>query len=90
VVLGNRPVVLSVDPASRARFSLEFTPLHPGSPVARITDGRPAVSFPACGQAAHRFRGGIVFAGPGCARLHVRATGRRPVALELPIGQPAC
>lgn len=43
VAIGNRPVVLTVDPASRARFSLQFTPAGSGSGVPQIADGRPAV-----------------------------------------------
>jgi hypothetical protein len=86
VAIGNRPVVLSVDAASRARFSLQFTPVRFGSAVPQIADGRPVVRFAACGQAVHRFGGGVLFAGPGCARLHAREAGRPVLTMLIPIG----
>lgn len=85
VLRGDRPVVLSVDPASAVRFSVQFAPLYPGSPVARIRDGRSAVRFPDCGPARDAFPGGILFAGSGCARLHVAPARRPVVAMVMPI-----
>ena len=86
VVVGDRPVSLSVDRASQARLSLQFTRVYPGSPIARISNGRSAVRFPACGQAVHRFFGGILFSGEGCVRLHVQPSSGAATWMLIPIG----
>ncbi len=87
VVTGDRPVVVAVDPGSRRRFSLQFTPERGfGSPLARIRDGRPTVRFPACGRGAQKFGGGVLFAGPGCVHLRVESAGGPPIPLGIPIG----
>jgi hypothetical protein len=84
-VSGARPVVLSVDPASRRRLGLQFTAL---SGYGR---GLGAVRFPAC-TGRPRPRGGLRFAGmlalhaPGCVRLHVRAYGEPAAPLIIPVG----
>jgi hypothetical protein len=79
-------VVLSVDPAWRARFSLQFTPDGRGHPYPVLTDGRPAVQFPACPGRVHRFGGGVLFKGAGCVRLHVKQSGRPAIPMLIPIG----
>lgn len=85
-VSGARPVVLSVDPASRGRLGLWFTALS-----GYVRSGLGAVRFPTCpGQP--RPPGGLRFAGmlalhaPGCVRLHVTAAGGRSTLLLIPIG----
>jgi hypothetical protein len=45
VLTGRRPAVLSVDRASRERFSLQFTPIGPGHSSPLLSDGRSAVRF---------------------------------------------
>jgi hypothetical protein len=43
ILTGNHSAVLTVDPESQVRFSLQFTPLiGPGHPYAVISDGRTA------------------------------------------------
>ncbi|MGH2892697.1 MAG: hypothetical protein ACRDPM_05435 [Solirubrobacteraceae bacterium] len=86
VLTGRDPVVVSVDAASRSRFSLAFP--GPGlkhrHPV--ISDGLPAMRLPVCGGRMHRFGGGIMYRGTGCARLRVTRPGHPPVPLLIPIG----
>jgi hypothetical protein len=85
VLTGGRPVVLSVDPHSPVRAALYYTtPRNPRLPPT-IDNGRAAVRFPACGRHVHRFGGGIVFAGRGCARLHVQPAGRPPHTMLIPV-----
>lgn len=87
VLSDNHSAVLTVDPQSQARFSLQFTPLAgPGHPYAVISDGRPAVRFPVCPRRPHRFGGGILFAGKGCALLHVQRDGGAQIPMLIPIG----
>jgi hypothetical protein len=87
ILTGNHSAVLTVDPESQVRFSLQFTPLiGPGHPYAVIADGRTAVRFPVCPQRPHRFGGGIVFAGKGCALLHVQPAGQAQIPMLIPIG----
>lgn len=86
VLTGSQPAVLSVDPASRRRFSLQFTPYGRGHPSPVLSDGRAAVRFPACSRHLHRFGGGVLFKGRGCARLHVEQPGRPAIPLLIPIG----
>lgn len=86
VLSGDRPVVLSTDPGSRGRFSLQFTPIGRGHPSPVLSDGRPAVRFPACAGRLHRFGGGILFKGTGCARLRLERQGSPAVPMLIPIG----
>jgi hypothetical protein len=51
-----------------------------------LSDGRAAVRFPACSRRLHRFGGGVLFKGRGCARLHVEQHGRPAVPMLIPIG----
>jgi hypothetical protein len=81
VLAGGRPTVLSVDRSSRDRFSLQFTPYGRGHPSPVLSDGTSAVRFPACVGGVHRFGGGILFRGAGCARLHVSEAGRAPIPI---------
>jgi hypothetical protein len=83
---GGHSVVLSVDPASRDRFSLRFTPDGRGHPYPVLSDGRAAVVFPACPGHVHRFGGAILFRGIGCVRLHVEQPGLPAIAMLIPIG----
>ncbi len=86
VLTGNRAAVLSVDGASRSRFSLRFTPYGRGHPSPVLSDGRAAVRFPACGGRRHRFGGGVLFKGRGCARLHVEQPGLAAIPLLILVG----
>ena len=86
VLTGGRPTVLSVDGASRGRFSLQFTPSGRGHRSPVVSDGRDAVRFPACSRRVHRFGGGVLFDGGGCARLHVKQPGVPALPLLIPIG----
>jgi hypothetical protein len=86
VLTGGRTVVLSVDRASRERFSLQFTPFGRGHPSPVLSDGGPAVRFPACSGGLHRFGGAVLFKGTGCARLHVEQRGRSAIPVLIPIG----
>ena len=87
VALGSaHDAILSVDPVSRARFSLQFTPDRHGHPYPVLSDGRPAVLFPACAGRVHRFAGGVLFKGTGCVRLHVEQPGRPAIPMLIPIG----
>jgi hypothetical protein len=83
---GRRLALLSVDRASRGRFSLQFTPYGRGHPSPVLADGRFAVRFPACPGRRHRFGGGVLFKGTGCALLHVGQLGRSAIPLLIPIG----
>jgi len=86
VLTGSQPVLLSVDRASRGRFSLQFTPYGRGHPSPALSDGRAAVRFPACTGQLHRFGGAVLFKGRGCARLHVKQPGRPAIPMLIPIG----
>lgn len=86
VLTGDQPVMLSVDPGSRTRFALQFTPPTADPAATGIAAGLDAVRFPACGRTPHRFAGGVVFKGAGCARLHVTRTGGASLPLLIPIG----
>jgi hypothetical protein len=86
VLAGGRPTMLSVDLASRDRFSLQFTPTGDGHPSPMLSDGTSAVRFPACDGSLHRFGGGILFRGTGCAHLHVTEAGHVPIPMLIPIG----
>ncbi|MGI8712623.1 MAG: hypothetical protein ACR2NR_05440 [Solirubrobacteraceae bacterium] len=86
VLTGSRAAVLRVDRASRGQFSLRFTPTGRGHPSPVLSDGRAAVRFPACGGRLHRFGGGVLFKGRGCARLHVERVGLPAVRILIPIG----
>jgi hypothetical protein len=86
VLTGDQPVVLSVDPGSCTRFALQFTPPTADPAATGTAAGRVAVRFPACGHIHHRFAGGIVFTGAGCARLHVTDTEGASLPLLIPIG----
>jgi len=86
VLTGSQPAVLSVDPASRRTFSLQFTPHGRGHPSPVLSDGHAAVRFPACSRHLHRFDGGVLFKGRGCARLHVEQPSRPAIPLLIPIG----
>lgn len=86
VLTGGRLAVLSVDRASRGRFSLQFTPYGRGHPSPVLSDGRLAVRFPACSGRLHRFGGAVLFKGTGCARLHVAQRGRPAIPMLIPIG----
>jgi hypothetical protein len=86
VLTGDQPVVLSVDPGSRTRFALQFTPPTADPTATGIAAGLDAVRFPACGRTHHRFAGGVVFQGAGCASLHVTNTGGASMPLLIPIG----
>lgn len=83
---GSSSAVLSVDPASRDRFSLQFTPTGRGHPSPVLSDGIATVRFPACSVRRHRFFGGVLFKGKGCARLHVQPRGRPAIPMLIPIG----
>ncbi len=86
VLTGSRPVVLSVDGASRGRFSLQFMPAGRGHPSPTLSDGRAAVRFPTCPGRLHRFGGGVLFTGTGCTRLHVEQLNRPATPMLIPIG----
>jgi len=87
LLTGSRTAVLSVDPTSQSRFSLRFTPIGPGHPYPVLSDGRPAVRFPACSGRRHRFGlGAVFFRGRGCARLHVEQSSRPAIPMLIPIG----
>ena len=86
LITGDRPVLVRVHSAAHARMSLEFTPLFPGHPNAVMSDGLPAVRFPACGRSAHRFGGGVLFTGRGCVRLDVTTAKGPPSTMLIPIG----
>ncbi|MFZ1994964.1 MAG: hypothetical protein WAU75_12700 [Solirubrobacteraceae bacterium] len=86
VLAGSRPTVLSVDGASRGRFSLQFTPFGRGHPSPVLSDGRGAVRFPACSGRLHRFGGAVLFTGSGCARLHVDQPGVPGLPMLIPVG----
>ena len=88
VLTGGRPAVLSVDAVSRGRFSLQFTPYGRGHPSPTLSDGRPAVRIPACSGGLHRFGGGILFIGTGCAHLHVEQPNSAAIPMLIPIGNP--
>ena len=83
VLTGDRRVGLMVDPGSAGRFSLQFT--DPTS-AWQAANGEGAVRFPACGQAVHRFMGGITFRGQGCVLLWIRPAGHMPIPMLIPIG----
>jgi hypothetical protein len=68
LVTGNQPVTVRITPSSRGLLALQF------KPKSGMTDRVAAVRFPACGSARHRFGGGVLFVGGGCARLEVRTT----------------
>lgn len=86
-VTGARPVTLRVLPSPGVRLVLEFVPRSgPGHPGAVFSDGRTVVRFPVCGDPDHRFGGGIVFAGQGCAQVAVQAGGEAPATMLIPIG----
>ncbi len=86
VLRGSQSVVLSVDRASRGRFSLQYTPYGRGHPSPVLSDGRAVVRFPACAGHLHRFYGAVLFKGRGCARLHVEQPGRPAMPMLIPIG----
>ncbi|MGH2930295.1 MAG: hypothetical protein ACRDL8_18970, partial [Solirubrobacteraceae bacterium] len=86
VLRGHSPVLVSVDPSSRRRFSLQFTPYGRGHRAPVLSDGRPAVRFPVCAGRLHRFGGAILVRGRGCARLRVTQPGRAPVPMLIVIG----
>lgn len=86
VLTAGRSAVLSVDGASRGRFSLQFTPTGRGHPSPTLSDGRAAVRFPACSGRLHRFGGGVLFKGTGCGRLRVEQRGRLAIPMLIPIG----
>jgi hypothetical protein len=86
VLTGGRPAVLSVDRGSRRGFSLQFTPYGRGHPSPVLSDGRAAVRFPACFGRRHRFGGGVLFRGTGCARLRVGQRGLSAIPMLIPIG----
>ncbi|MGH2875276.1 MAG: hypothetical protein ACRDNJ_10180 [Solirubrobacteraceae bacterium] len=86
VLTGSRPVVVSVDSASRSRFSLAFPGPGLKHPSPIISDGLTAMRLPACGGQIHRFAGGIMYTGTSCARLHVSQPGHAPVPLLIPVG----
>ena len=67
VVHGPRPVLLTVDPGSRARLQLQFD--------AREGHLAEAALFPACGKRTYRAGGGLDFRGTGCVRLHASVGG---------------
>lgn len=86
MVTGAKPVVLSVDPRSPVRAALYYaSPRNPQLPPT-VTNGLETVRFPVCGERAHRFGGGIAFAGRGCARLNVQPAGRPAITMLLPVG----
>jgi hypothetical protein len=68
VVHGHRPVLLTVDPGSRARLQLQFD--------ARLGRLAEAALFPACGKRVYRTLGGLNFTGMGCVGLHASVGGR--------------
>lgn len=72
VIRGRRPVTLTVEPASRGRFAIQF---ERGQPLA-------TVRFPACGGGLHRFGGVVAFSGSGCVRLRATPGGE----MLIPIG----
>ncbi len=78
VVMGNRPVTLSVDRAAPVALSMRF-----GKRAAVPGD---ALRFPPCEGRLHRFGGAIRFWGKGCARFHVSVAGSAPTPLLVPIG----
>lgn len=86
VLTGSKPAVLSVDGASRGRFSLQFTPFGRGHPSPVLSDGRSAVRFPACSGKLHGFGGGVLFKGRGCARLHVEQRRLPAIPMLIPLG----
>jgi len=86
LVTGDRPVVVRVHSTAHARMSLQFTPLLTGNPNAVMSDGFPAVRFPACGRSAHRFGGGVLFTGRGCVRLLVTPARGPTSTMLIPIG----
>jgi hypothetical protein len=87
VLAGNRPTTLRVDPLSPVRAALYYTsPRDPSLPPT-LDNGQAAVLFPACGQQVHRFGGGIVFAGRGCARLDVEPAGEPTQVMLIAVGQ---
>jgi hypothetical protein len=51
-----------------------------------LSDGRAAVRFPACSGRLHRFGGGVLFKGRGCARLHVEQAGLAAIPMLVRIG----
>jgi hypothetical protein len=67
VVHGRRPVLLTVDPASRRRLDLQFDP--------RLGRGSEAALFPACGASVHRVGGGVEYTGTGCASMRAAVGG---------------
>jgi hypothetical protein len=86
VLTGGRSAVLSVDRGSRDGFSLQFTPDGRGHASPVLSDGRATVRFPACSGRLHRFGGGVLFRGTGCARLRVEQRGRSAIPMLIPIG----
>ena len=80
LVSGNQPVTVRIAPGSRALLALQFTP------KSGTTDRVAAVRFPACRTAAHRFGGGILFTGSGCARLTVGTATAPASTMLIPIG----
>jgi hypothetical protein len=86
LVTGDRPALVRVHAVSTARMSLQFTPLFFGHPNAVMSDGLPAVRFPACGRSEHRFGGGVLFAGRGCVRLDVTTANGPRSTMLIPIG----
>jgi hypothetical protein len=80
LVSGNQPVTVRVAPSSPALLALQFTP------KSATTDRVAAVRFPACGSPRHRFGGGILFAGHGCAQLEVRTATAPAARMLIPVG----
>lgn len=91
VLTGDRPVTLRVGSASHVRFAFQFTPYTPYGPDqvgVTFSDARVALRFPACGDRPHRFLGGILFAGAGCARVTVTPAGQPGTTMLIPIASP--
>ena len=83
VVTGARPVTATVEGGGPATVSFQFgAPLSASASVA----GDAQVRFPACGGAARRFFGGLLFAGTGCARVQVTGAGLATSEMLIPIG----
>jgi hypothetical protein len=81
VVRGPRPVLLTVDPGSRARLTLQFD-----TRAGRVAQ---AALFPACGKRVRRVLGGLNFRGTGCVGLHAgvsAAAGATAIPMLIVLG----
>ncbi len=88
IVSAGESVVVRVAPASVIRLRLAFEP-GAASPL-RLADGQRAERFVACPTTRTYFNGGLVVAGPQCARLDVLTPGGTGTSVVAALGRRKC